>query len=114
MPLIQSCQDFIEAQYNAQVQAFENPEVAAAGAAAVKVFKANPKRVGLVLVNLSGNAMYLGRGADVSAAKGIFLAAGGGNVAMNAKDDFILPAYEWWVIAPAGASNLYSLSVEVY
>jgi hypothetical protein len=112
-PVASNARDLIENEYGVRTTEVENPLITASGAAATRVFSNNPRRLGIVLINLSANVVYLGLGADVAAAKGIYLAANGGNVSMNIQDDFTLPTREWWVISPAGASNIYSLSEEI-
>lgn len=109
-----SVSDLLAKKYGVKVNCIENPEITASGAAAAVLVKNNPRRLGLVLINLGANTVYLGLARDVSAAKGIAVAPNGGPVSMDMEADFILPTREWWVISPAGASNLYSLSVEIY
>lgn len=106
--------DLIGKKYGVKITAFENPLITQAGLAALKLLTNNPRRVGVVLINLSVNNMYLGLSPGVSAANGIFIAPGGGAVSMDLDSDFTLPSMEWWVIAAGAASPLYCLSVEIY
>jgi hypothetical protein len=49
--------DLISKEYGVKVDSYENPLVAAVGVAAERVVPNNPRRIGLVIVNLSANAM---------------------------------------------------------
>ncbi len=109
-----NARDLIEKEYGVHTTETEDPLIAAAGAVAARLLSNNPRRIGFVLINLSVNPIYLSLTAAVAATRGIYLAPNGGFVTMNLRDDFTLPTREWWVIAPAGASNLYCLSQEIY
>ena len=71
----------------------------------------NGDRVGLLIVNLSANIVYIGLSSATSASDGIELAGGGGLAAFNVREDFTLTSRRWYCIAPAGASQLYVLEI---
>lgn len=73
------------------------------------VVKNNPDRVGLIIVNLGANDVYIALNNGVSSTNGIKLPASGGNVTMTVRDDFTLPAREWDGIGNGGASLVYVL-----
>lgn len=106
--------DLIADRYGVRTVSLDNPEISTIGLTAARVFKNNPRRLALVVINLSANAMYLALTLDVAATKGIYLAPNGGSVNMTLDDDFELVEREWWIIAAGAASSLYSLSVEIY
>lgn len=102
-----AAQSFIEGEFGGPTT---EKETTLATSATFKSSCANdPDRVGLVIINLGIQAVYLGLDATVSATKGIFLAASGGSVSMNVRDDFTLSTREWFVISPSGASSIYVL-----
>ena len=103
--------DIIEDKYEVKTSIVENPVITAAGAAAAIVFRNNPNRIAMVLINLSANSVYLGFSNQVSATNGFYIDKSGGFVSFNCWDDFILPTHEMWIIAPAGASNIYSVEL---
>jgi hypothetical protein len=68
-------------------------------------------RVGLIIVNTGANDIFVSINSNVSAANGIRLAANGGNITQNVRDDFTLPARRWYAIATGGASTAYVLEL---
>lgn len=79
------------------------------GTTATRVIGNNPDRVGLIIVNLGANDVYIALNNSVSTTNGIKLPAAGGNVTMTVRDDFTLPAREWDGIGNGGTSLLYVL-----
>lgn len=76
---------------------------------ATSIVNNSPDRVGLVIINLGANDIYIGLTPAVSTTNGIKLPANGGSVSMNVRDDFILPSRQWWGIANGGTSATYEL-----
>lgn len=66
----------------------------------------NPARIGLLIVNLSSNIVYVKPGKGVSATSGIVLSPQGGSLTVDYLEDFDLPAREWQAVASAAASNV--------
>ena len=99
----------VEREYGGAVA--ETEAVETVGTTSAAVTRNDPERPVLVFVNLSANTIFLGFDASVSSARGIRLAANGGALAMNARDDLTLPTRRWFAVATAAASNLYVLSV---
>lgn len=88
------------------VEQESNPTI---GATVATVAPNNPDRVGLTIINLGVNDLFIALNNGVSAANGIKIAASGGNIAMSVRDDFTLPAREWDGICPGGNSSIYVL-----
>ena len=65
-----------------------------------------PGRVSLIIVNLSGNTVYVRPLHAATTAASILLSPTGGSVAMNWRDDLILQALEWHAIASADNSAI--------
>lgn len=78
----------------------------------VKLLSNNPNRVGLTFINLGAQNAYLYLNGQVSSTNGIFLAANGGSIALNWRDDMTLITNEWDAIAPGGNTTIQVLSVE--
>jgi hypothetical protein len=70
---------------------------------------ADPRRVGLTIFNLSANIVYLSPQTDVSATKGIRLAASGGSISLIWDRDFELCSTAWYCMASADTSAVYVL-----
>lgn len=68
-------------------------------------------RVGLLMFNLGSNPVYVGLTSAVSATAGVLLAANGGFIAMNVRDDFTLPSRQWNCISTGGTSQMYVLEL---
>lgn len=81
------------------------------GVAASRIVPQNANRLGLVIVNLSANNVFIAFDNQVSASHGIFLAPNGGSISMNYKDDFELVGFEVFGIASAAGSNIYCIEV---
>lgn len=74
-----------------------------------KILANNPNRLSFIIVNLSGNAMYISPNNDVSSTNGIFLAPNGGRAILQWDVDFELVSQEWFAIAAGAGSSYYLL-----
>jgi hypothetical protein len=83
----------------------------ATAAAFASIVGTDPDAVGLIIINNGANPVFISLVNATGASTGIFLAANGGSVTMNVRDDFILPALEWFASSPAGASALTVLRI---
>ena len=100
---------FTEAQLGGPiVETDSNPT---AQTAATILIQSNGDRVGLVVINLGVNDVYLALNSGVSNTNGIKLNKQGGNVAMNVRDDFTLPSRAWYAIGDGGTSQVYVLEL---
>ena len=70
------------------------------------VIKSDPDRPFLLLANLSANIIYLGYDSQVSATRGLFLAANGGNYIATVDDDLLIPSLDHFAVAAGAGSNL--------
>jgi hypothetical protein len=98
-------------KFKVETRSLVNPVVAAFGAVAVMFLRNNPDRLGFVIFNLSVNPMYISPLATVGAAAGIPMLIQGDGIAMVYDEDFEMVGYEWYGIAPAGASAIYVLEI---
>lgn len=99
----------IEAELGVNVHTRDN--VTAIGTSELQVLSNNPNRVGLTLINLSNDTIYVGLDNMVSADRGIRLAANGGSVSFNWQYDMSLIAHEWHAVSTAAGNNLYVLEL---
>ena len=100
-------------KFKCKTRAVENPVATSIGATAALVFNNNPNRLAWILVNLSVNAIYLALSSGVSATGGIYVSPNGGWRSMIWDEDFQMTGWGIWAIAPAGASDIYSVEVVV-
>ena len=101
--------DLVRERYGVDTADTENPEAIDADTAEKVVFRYNPNRVALFVINLSANNVYIARTQSVSSSSGIFLTPNGGSITMNVRDDFLLPTLEWWIEASSNNSAIYSM-----
>jgi hypothetical protein len=76
------------------------------------ILKADPMRYAFVLVNVSANNVYIKPRRAVVGTAGILVAASGGFIAFNWRDDLILPAVEWHALAASDNSSIEIYAVE--
>lgn len=77
-----------------------------------QVLRNNPDRLMFLIINLSDTAMQLGWFRDVSATKGIVLAASGGTIVFEADVDGELVGYDFYVHCGADSKALFIMVVE--
>ena len=85
----------------------ENPEGSTVSTTSVLLLRARSSRVGFVFINLSANVMFIRPARAAATTAGIRLGPNGGQAAVWWKEDFLLPAREWNVIADAGVNNQF-------
>lgn len=104
--------DLIEEEFGG---AFDTAESnAATTATASRAVPNNPECLGTTIINLGANAVYLSPSSGVSATAGIMLAANGGSLTLNAREDLTLAGHEWYAVSPAGASTLFTIRILRY
>lgn len=104
--------DILRARFGADFYERENPLITQAGVTAARVVSDNGDRVGLHIINLSPNTIYVGLGPDVAAARSIqHLAPNGGFVSLSIDEDFSLTTRELYVLATAAASDIRAVEL---
>jgi len=88
----------------------QDSQVTATNTAAI-FLQGNADRVGLLMINLGANDVYLSLTSSVSTTQGIKLPQSGGNVSMNVRDDFTLPSRTFYGITNAATSAVYVLEI---
>lgn len=110
---INSVYDLLRREYGVEVEGQSDPVTATVGTSAVAIAKNDPRRVALVVVNLSANTIYLRPLGTPSSSSGIVLTPSGGIMALNWREDLHLPSLEWQAVASGAASAILVLSVLV-
>jgi len=108
-----SVYELVERQFGVKLGMAENTEGTTIGTTAGVIAKNNPRRVALVVVNLSANQIYIRPAQAPSATAGILVPPNGGSITMNANDDMILPSLEWQAVASGAASAYYTLELMI-
>lgn len=101
--------DFMRERMGVSTTPVINPLISSVGTTATRLFRQNPNAVALLIVNLSTVAMYAGPFINPSSSRGITIGAGGGNLSLIWFEDFELVGMEWYIVADAAASNLFSV-----
>jgi len=111
--VVRSVYELLSNTYGVTLMIEDNPEVSQVGTTDVVILKNNPRRIGLVIINLSANAIYVRPQMTASATAGIGLVAGGGSLSMNCIEDFHLPSLEWHAVASAAGSAIYTVGIVI-
>lgn len=108
---VKSLSDLIQNRFGARTDYRINPLVDEVDTAVTQVFGNNPKRFGLVIVNLSANNVFIAPDTHVGAAYGWFLVPNGGTIHFNWLEDFQLCMLPFYGSAGADNSDIFSLEV---
>lgn len=107
-----SVYELIGREWGVAVTWGESPLVSTLGTTDTIILPNNPRRVGLLMVNLSPNVAYIRPQQPASSTSGIRLDPYGGAFSASWQADMCLPALEWHGVATAEGSSIYV--VEVY
>lgn len=97
--------DWLAKEYGGRYDSVE--EVVATAAAPSTPINGDPDAFTDILINLGAQDVFVSLNADVSASKGIKLAAGGGALIRTARDDALFVTRTLYAVSPGGASTLY-------
>jgi hypothetical protein len=102
---------WLEEEFGGSISEAESTPATGAGSA---TFTGNdPDAVGLIVINLGANDVFIGLSSKVALNNGIKLTANGGACGFTVRDDGTLPTREWWAISPGGVSTLYALRIRL-
>jgi hypothetical protein len=108
---IKSLGDYLRVKFGAAVTYNVNPVVSSIGTTITEIARHNPRRLGLTIVNLSSNTLYVAPDNSVSSSRSILLPSNGGGLSLSADDDFILPMVNWFAVASGASSAVYVIEV---
>ena len=103
----------IEREYGLSGSEIVEGEAIVAAAAAVRIWKQDPRRVAFTFVNLSANVLGIAPFGDLTTARQISVAANGGVVTVGFRDDLVLPSLEWFVLGTAAAEAFMTFGVRL-
>lgn len=106
---MKNAHDLVSDYFGVRVEDREFPDALDADIAVKVLAKRSPRRVALLVVNLSANVVVIAPFPGVTTTRGIRLDSNGGNASFNVRDDFLLPTREWSVCADVDNSELYVL-----
>lgn len=76
------------------------------------LLKNDPTRLAFILFNLGANDGHINITSEVSATNGLVVPGSGGSLSMNWKEDFHLPAVEWWAFQITAAANWMVVEIQ--
>lgn len=106
--LQQYVEDLVGGQFTVQITM---PTI---GTVPTKVVGNNFERMALTIINTGSVSLLLSPLVSVAAAQGIILGAAGGSLSVNARDDLILPGWEWWGLGSGGTPTTLVIEVLRY
>jgi hypothetical protein len=101
--------EFLRSRYKGELT--EDETSATVGTTVSTIITGNADRLGLLLLNLSANTVYVSIDNSVSATNGIRLGANGGSVALNVTDDGMIQTRTWYGLATGAGSSMYILEL---
>ena len=101
--------EFLRERYKGELT--EDETSVTVGTAVSTVIGSNPDRLGLLILNLSANTVYVSIDNSVSATNGIRLGANGGSVSLNVTDDGMIQTRTWYGLAAGAGSSVYVLDL---
>lgn len=99
-------------EYGVKVHPSRESGTQTIGVVGSQVVPNNPNRVGLVMINLSANTIYVDINPGVTSSAGILLAPNGGAITLDWRTDFTLVSNDWYAIATLAGSSLRVYSLE--
>ncbi len=93
--------DLIRREFGVGVGVNPNPERTSATTAVNLLFRSNPRRLGIIVYNLTTSGLWVGPFLDLAATKGFRVAANGGSLQAIWREDYILPTLDWYCLSDA-------------
>ena len=101
--------EFLRERYKGELT--EDETSVTVGTGVSTIIGGNPDRLGLLILTLSSNTLYVSIDNSVSATNGIRLGANGGSVALNVTDDGMIQTRTWYGLATGAGSSVYVLDL---
>lgn len=101
--------EFLRDRYAGELT--EREATATVGTTISSIVESNPDRLGLLILNLSTNTVFVAIENNPSATNGIRLGANGGSVAFNVTDDGMIQTRAMFALATGAASSVYVLEL---
>lgn len=106
-----SVETLLEKEFGVKCTFRENKETDVVNTSVTRIACNNPNRLGLIIINLSPNTIWIAPNPKVSPTLGIELSSNGGGISMIYRDDFILQSLEWFAVSDVDGSSIYVLEI---
>jgi len=103
--------DLVNDKFGVSTRPVLNPVIQTVDANELMLFNNNPNRFAFLVMNLSGNILYILPDNGVTANRGIRLNANGGQYIAIYDQDFDMVGYSWFCIGSAPGTTLLSLEI---
>jgi len=110
---ITSVYDLLRSRFGVDVDAGENFPLSSVGTTAVVIAKNNPRRLSLVVINLSANTLYVRPQGIPTSSAGILLSPNGGSLSVSVDEDMHLASLEWQAVASGAGSAIYVTGAQI-
>ncbi len=109
--MVQTILDLLEQEFGFPVETRENPVISTIGLTSDIFLRHDPRRVALIIVNLSSNDLFIRPNGPAASTLGIQVVSSGGSAIFNWREDFTLPSLEWNCIGSAVGTTFYVLEL---
>lgn len=112
--MTKSLEELLTAQYGLKTTVRET-YVSTAGMSAVnRIVRADPNRVGLLIINSSNVSLYIGLRPNISVATSLRLGASGGVLGLSWTEDMTLTTREWHGMTQVAAGTVLVIETLIY
>lgn len=112
--LFESVQEVLQERYGLRVSTRQSADDYEVDLAIEQVVPMNPRRLSLILINLSANNIWIAPGTFVAPAHGIMLVPNGGTFILNYREDLTLASHAWVGISDGANSDMFWLETFLY
>lgn len=99
--------DMIDALFGVKTFYRINPVIDEVDATVTQILAGDPRRLFLLIMNLSGNAIYIAPDNQVATTRGIYLAPTGGSISLIWDRDMELVSQPWFGISTAANQDIF-------
>lgn len=110
----ESVQEVLLERYGLRVTTRKSADNFEMGLAIAQIVPSNPRRLSLIMINLSANSIWIAPETFVAPAHGIMLVPNGGTFILNYREDLTLASHAWAGIADGANSDMYWLEACLY
>lgn len=105
--------ELIQKRFGMVTRAQVNPLVEEVDIAVTKILPNNPNRLAWIILNLSGNNIFIAPDLKVGSDHGILLTPNGGSATMIYEEDFEATCWEMFGVAAADNSDIFVLETVI-
>lgn len=108
-----SLHELIDERFGLRTRGVPNPDNVQMSTAVGLVLRNNSSRLGVIIVNLGTNSVFITPDNAPSTSRGILIQPNGGAASLIWDEDFNLVGLEWFGVTDAGTADLFVLETHV-